>query len=81
MLDRGRVSTRLLLSPEAPFPARRPGARRITLDSRQRIITFKSGLPRRMTAQAYADLLGRYRAADFARRELAAETVHSPHED
>ena len=81
VLDRGRVSTRLLLSPEAPFPARRPGARRITLDPRQRIITFKSGLPRRMTAQAYADLLGRYRAADFARRELAAETVHSPHED
>lgn len=78
MLDRGQVSTRLLLGPEVPFPARRPGARRVTLDARRRIITFKAGMPRGMKAQDYADLLYRYRTADAARRALAAATAPNP---
>lgn len=78
MLDRGRVSTRLLLSPEAPFPALKPGGRGVKLDVRQRIATFTAGLPRGMKAQEYSDLLGRYRMADAARRELAADTAPNP---
>ena len=79
-LDRGRVSTRLLLSPDAPFPARGPRGRRVKLDPKQRIVTFTAGLPRGMKAQDYADLLGRHRMADAARRELAAEAAshHAP---
>ena len=75
VLDRGRVSTRLLLPPEAPFPVRGSGGRRVKLDPRQRIVTFTAGLPRGMKAQDYADLLGRYRVADTARRLLAAEAA------
>ena len=80
-LDRGRISTRLLLPPEAPFPVRRPGGRRVKLDPRQRIVTFTAGLPRGMKAQDFADLLGRYRAADEARRLLAAEAEPNSQEE
>ncbi len=79
MLERGRISTRLLLSPEAPLPVRTPGRRRIKLDGKQRIVTFTAGLPRGMKAQGYAELLARYRLADLARRQLAGETT--PHPD
>ena len=79
VLDRGRISTRMLLSPDAPFPARMAGRRRIKLDLQRRIVTFTAGLPRGMKAQGYADLLSRYRTADLARRELAAESA--PHPD
>jgi len=81
VLDRGRVSTRLLLGPEAPFPVRGRGGRRVKLDPRQRIVTFTAGLPRGMKAQGYADLLGRYRTADAARRLLAAEAAPNPQEN
>lgn len=80
VLDRGRINTRLLLPPEAPFPTRRPGARRIKLDAGKRIITFTAGLPRGMSPEGYADLFGRYRMADEARRMLAAETPPHPPE-
>ena len=81
VLDRGRVSTRLLLGPETPFPVRGPGGRRVRLDPRQRIVTFTAGPPRGMKAQGYADLLGRYRTADAARQLLAAEAAPNPHEE
>ncbi|MGI4810987.1 MAG: hypothetical protein ACRYF2_23120, partial [Janthinobacterium lividum] len=78
VLDRSRISTRMLLSPEAPFPARTAGRRRIKLDRQRRIVTFTAGLPRGMKAQGYADLLARYRTADLARRELAGERAQHP---
>ena len=65
-----RVTTRLLLPPEAPFPQRVPG-RRVKLDPKQRIVTLSATLPKGMTLQAYADLLVRYRHAADARLELA----------
>ncbi len=66
---RGLV-TRLLLQPGAPFPARRPGARRVRLEPKQQIVTFWAVVPRGMTPQAYLTLLGRYRRAADARRLL-----------
>nr|WP_245214805.1 M48 family metallopeptidase [Pararoseomonas indoligenes] len=75
-LDRGAIVTRILLPPEAPFPARLPGAgRRVKLDVKQRIVTLRSGLPRGLKAQGLAELIGRYRQADLARRLLAEETA------
>ncbi len=79
-IDRGRVSTRLLL-PEAPFPARGPGGPRVKPDTKLDIVTFTAGLPRGMTAQEFAELLGRYRLADAARPELAAEPPLAPGKD
>lgn len=77
-VNRGRVSTRLLLTPEASFPHRRPRWRRVKLDTKQRIVTFAGGPPRGMQIQAYADLLNRYRQADAAGRLLAAQTQLDP---
>ena len=71
-VERGRVSTRVLLAPEAPFPGRKPGGRRVKLDAKQRVVTFTGGPPRGMQVQGYADLLGRYWRADTAGRLLAA---------
>ncbi|RVT99703.1 peptidase M48 [Rhodovarius crocodyli] len=67
----GRVVTRILLPPEAPFPERRKGGRRVRLDAKRRIITFAAAPPRRMKVQGYAEIIARYRQADAARRSLA----------
>jgi Zn-dependent protease with chaperone function len=67
----GRVVTRILLPPEAPFPERRKGGRRVRLDAKRRIITFAAAPPRRMKVQGYAEIIARYRQADAARRALA----------
>jgi hypothetical protein len=65
------VVTRLLLRPDAQFPQRVPGGRKIKLDPKRRIVTVTAGLPRKMTLQNFADLIGRYRYAAEARRILA----------
>lgn len=70
-IDRGAISTRLLLLPGAPFPRSTGGGRKVKLDLPRRIVTFRAGTPRGMKAQDYAELFHRYRKADFARRELA----------
>ena len=72
-VDRGRVSTRILLPSEAPFPARLPRGRRVKLDTRRRIVTFAAAPPRNLKVQSFADLIARYRQADAARRILAQE--------
>ncbi|WP_426958557.1 M48 family metalloprotease [Muricoccus radiodurans] len=70
-LDRGRMTTRFFLPPAGPFPARLPGAgRRVKLDATRRIVTLRSGLPRKMTGEGFASLIGRYRRASIARRML-----------
>ncbi|MFT8246211.1 M48 family metalloprotease [Roseomonas sp. BN140053] len=70
----GGLVTRLLLLPEAPFPARLRGAsRRVKLDGKRHIVTLTSGLPRGLKAQGLLDLLARYRQAAVARRLLAEE--------
>jgi len=68
---RNGVETRLLLSAETPFPARLAGGRRVTVDARRRVVTVPMGAPRGMSPQGLADLVGRYRRADAARRVLA----------
>ncbi|SHJ89521.1 Zn-dependent protease with chaperone function [Roseomonas rosea] len=72
-LDGGRLVTRILLPPEAPFPARLPRGRRVKLDPKRRILSFAASPPRHLKVQGFADLIGRYRQADAARRILAAE--------
>ena len=74
-LHTGRMSTRVLLSPGAPFPARLPGARRVRLDAKRRIVTLTAGLPRGMKAQGFADRMADYPRAAEGRRRLAAEGV------
>ncbi|TXN05153.1 peptidase M48, partial [Methylobacterium sp. WL103] len=76
-LGRTGVVTRLLLPPEAPFPQRVPGGRKVKLDARRCIVTITAGLPRKMTVQDFADLIGRYRHAAEARRILAGTEVSS----
>jgi Zn-dependent protease with chaperone function len=73
-LDRGAIATRLLLPPEAPFPAKLRGGRRVTLDTKRRIVTFKAVPPRHLKADGFADLIARYRQADLARRMLEDTT-------
>ncbi|CAA2101864.1 Protease HtpX [Methylobacterium bullatum] len=70
-LQQTGIVTRLLLPPEAPFPQLVPGGRKIRLDPKRRIVTIRAGLPRKMTLQDFADLIGRYRHAAEARRVLA----------
>lgn len=70
-LHQGRVTTRLLLPPEAPFPGRPPGSRRVQLDPKRHIVTLTAGMPRGMKAQDFAELIARYRRAGEARRLLA----------
>ncbi|WP_211856365.1 M48 family metalloprotease [Plastoroseomonas hellenica] len=72
-MDKGRVVTRLRLPPEAPFPARLPGGRRVKLDPKRRAVTFAAGPPRGLKAQGFAELVWRYRAAAAARALLARE--------
>ncbi|WP_338663584.1 M48 family metallopeptidase [Pararoseomonas sp. SCSIO 73927] len=73
-MDRGSIVTRILLPPEAPFPARLPKApRRVRADPKRRIVTLASGMPRGMKVEGFAELIGRYRQADLARRLLAEE--------
>ncbi len=70
-LQQTGIVTRLLLPPEALFPQRVPGGRKIRLDPKRRIVTIRASLPRKMTLQDFADLIGRYRHAAEARRILA----------
>jgi Zn-dependent protease with chaperone function len=70
--------TRLLLPPEAPFPQRVAGARRVGVDVKRRIVTIKAGLPAKMKPDDFAELLGRYRRAAEARRLLAEATGGAP---
>ena len=72
-VSRGKLSTRVLLRPEAPFPARRPRARGIKLDLQQRIVTFRARTPAGMTFHAFAGLIAGYRQAASARTLLAIE--------
>ncbi|WP_211257511.1 M48 family metalloprotease [Muricoccus aerilatus] len=72
-VDRGSVITRILLPPEAPFPARLPRGRRVKLDTKRHIVTFTAAPPRDLKVQGFADLIARYRQADAARRILAEE--------
>ncbi|GJD73225.1 M48 family metalloprotease [Methylobacterium goesingense] len=71
------VVTRLLLPPEAPFPQRVPGGRKVKLDAGRRIVTITAGLPYRMSVQDFAGLIGRYRQAAQARRVLAETAAAS----
>lgn len=71
VMQHGRVVTKLLLPPEAPFPARVPRGRRVKLDAKRRTVTFAAAPPRDLKAQGYAELIARYREADAARRHLA----------
>lgn len=71
MVENNRVTTRLLLPPEAPFPARLRGARRVKADARRRIISFTAAPPRPLKVQGFAALIARYREAEQARRILA----------
>jgi hypothetical protein len=77
-MDGGRVLTRILLLPEAPFPARMRGGRRVKLDAKRRIVSFPAAPPRRLKVEGYAELVGRYRQADAARRILEAEQRGAP---
>ena len=72
-LHSNRMVTRLLVPPDAPFPERGRGGRRVKLDARQRVVTVTATLPRGMKAQHFADLIARYRNAARARRLLAEE--------
>ncbi len=74
-ITRSGLVTRMLLPPEAAFPVRLPGARRLRLDAKRGIVTVKAMAPRRMTAQAYATLIGQYRRAAQARRLLQDDTT------
>ncbi|WP_204262991.1 M48 family metalloprotease [Methylobacterium sp. BTF04] len=76
-LQQNGVVTRLLLPPDVPFPQRVPGGRKLKLDPKRRIVTVTAGLPRKMTLQTFADLIGRYRYAAEARKILA-QTGTSP---
>ena len=76
-LHQGRVVTRMLLSPDAPFPARLSGRRRVKLDPKRRVITLTAGLPRGIEAPDLAELIARYRRAAEARRLLAEERTIS----
>ena len=75
LLNRGVLTTRVLLPPDAAFPSRRPGARGVKLDQAQRIISLKARLPPGMTAHGLAELIDRYRRAAAARTMLAEETI------
>jgi hypothetical protein len=74
-LSQSTMVTRLLLPPGVPFPKRIPGGRNVRLDAKRRIVTVSVGLPRGMTPQDFADLIGRYRTAHEARRILAEQAV------
>ncbi len=76
-VTRSGVVTRILLPPEAAYPARLPGARGLRLDPKRGIITVKAASPHGMTAQGYATLLGQYRSAALARRRLLGDPVES----
>lgn len=70
---RSGVVTRMLLSAEASFPSRVGKSRRVTLDTRRRVVTVTAGALRGLKVQGYADLLASYRRADAARRILAKQ--------
>ena len=72
-VDRGRVVTRILLPPGAPFPTRLPRGRRVKLDPKRRILTFTAAPPRHLKVEGFAELIARYRQADAARRVLAGQ--------
>ena len=77
-LNRGVLTIRVLLPPEAPFPARRPGARGVKLDGQRRIVSLQARLPRGMTAHGFADLIADYRRAVTARTWLARDMAPAP---
>lgn len=79
LADRGRVTTRVLLPPDAPFPERLACAgfwlaRRVQLDTVDRVVSFTSRMPRGMKPRAFATLIAQYRTADAARRKLSSAT-------
>ena len=76
-VTRSGIVTRILLPPEAAYPARLPGSRRLRLDPKRGIITVKAASPRGMTAQGYAALIGQYRRAAHARRLLLGKPIAS----
>ncbi len=65
-----RVTTRLLLLPNALLPRLAPGARKVALDAERGIVSLTAVLPRGMRPRDFASLLGRYRQAAEARRLL-----------
>ena len=69
------IVTRILLPPEAAYPARLAGARGLRLDPKRGNITVKAASPHGMTAQGYATLLAQYRRAALARRRLLGDPV------
>ena len=73
-VHQNRMLTRVLLPPEAPFPRKIRGGRFVKVDEKRRIVTLTFGLPRKMTPEAFADLIGRYQTAWRARRILAEKS-------
>jgi hypothetical protein len=70
-LTGGTAVIRMLLSPEAPFPAPVRRGRRVKLNAGRRTVSFTAVPPRHLRAQGFADLIISYRHADAARRHLA----------
>ena len=73
-----RVTMRVLLPGNVPFPERRPGARRIGLDAARRIVTVTAVLPRNTKPRDFAQHIADYRRAAQARRLLAGQDGDAP---
>ncbi|TDT90414.1 peptidase M48-like protein [Azorhizobium sp. AG788] len=71
--DRGALVINLAIGPDAPFPAKVRGARRIKVKPKQRLITIKAVPPRKLKARGMADLIEDYIRAAHARRILAED--------
>jgi hypothetical protein len=64
----------VFLTADAPLPGRAQGARRAKISRKKRQIEIPSRrLRNKMTAQAFAELIERYRVADHARSVLAQQ--------
>jgi hypothetical protein len=64
----------VVLTADAPLPGQAKGARRAKISRKKRRIEIASKrLRNKMTAQAFADLVERYRVADHARMLLAQQ--------
>ncbi|MGU3493927.1 M48 family metalloprotease [Xanthobacteraceae bacterium A53D] len=71
--DKGNFLTIVAIDPQAPLPARVKGARRIKVDKKKRLITFKAIPPRKMKIETYMELIDNYGRAHHARHMLETD--------
>ncbi|GGF54209.1 peptidase M48 [Azorhizobium oxalatiphilum] len=71
--DKGNLVILVEIAPDAPFPAKVKGARRIKLNAKKRLITIRAIPPRVLKLQGAVDVIDSYARAAQARRVLAED--------